>query len=478
MGLLNRELLVFHTNDIHSALDNVARIETLLEQYREQYQQEEMLLLDLGDFMDRMSLETEGTDGLVHRDLLNRMQYDVITLGNNEGLSFTHEQLTHIYEAPTTFKVVCCNMSPLNDDKLNWLFKSTIIEKNGLKIACIGATINYTDFYKLLNWNAADPIRAIKEQVDSLREQADVVIVLSHLGIRLDEQLVEACPDIDILIGAHTHHVFNPAKKHGQTLMCAGGMGGAYLGVVKISAADASQGLQLSGELIPTAEYEQHKDILNIINQHKEAALTQLDKEVAMLNYPLLADDFTESQLPNLLAISLRQWCGTSLSIVNSGQIISSLEAGRVTLRDIHAICPSPINPCILKIKGIYIREALEQSIQEEFRAKVIKGYGFRGNRLGYLAVSGIKIEFKSAIEVENHTKLTIYIHDQLLDDDELYSVASIDMFTFGIGYTSLSHYEDVEYFVPEYIRHLLANTLTNRSLIEESKENNWFIVP
>jgi len=473
MGLQNRELLLFHTNDIHSNLDNVARIQTIMEQYRLEHEPDQIVLVDIGDFMDRMSLETEGTDGLVHRDLLNYMKYDVITLGNNEGLSFTHNQLSEIYKEPATFKVVCCNMKPIEGPALEWLYQSTIIEKNGLKLGFIGVTINYTSFYRLLNWDAQEPIQEIKQQISQLKDKVDVLIVMSHLGIRLDEQLVKACPEIDILFGAHTHHVFNPPEQKNQTLMCAAGMGGAFLGVVHISAIDMQKKPNISGKLIPTHSYTQSQAIISIIEQNRHIALNQLEKVVATLDEDIETDDFNESSLPNLLALSISKWCGTPLAIVNSGQILAPLQKGNITLQQIHAVCPSPINACILKIKGSHIRQAFTESLQHEYKDKRIRGYGFRGVRLGYLAVAGFKIYYNECDTIEE-LEIKIYINDELLNDDKIYNVATIDMFTFKQGYTSLSEYEDVQYFVPEYIRHILANSLTDVQLIEASKECHW----
>lgn len=67
------------------------------------------------------------------------------------------------------------------------------------------------------------------------------------------------------------------------------------------------------------------------------------------------------------------------MSIVNTGQLLGPLPEGEVTAGMLHALCPSPINTCVIKLKGLDIRIALEQSLTEEFYNKVIFGYGFRG---------------------------------------------------------------------------------------------------
>lgn len=470
---LNREVILLHTNDIHSHLDNLAKVETGFQQFREAVGKDNLVLIDLGDFMDRMSFETEGSDGLLHRDLLNYMQYEVITLGNNECLSFTHDQLTAIYEPETTFQVVCCNMQRLNGAPLDWLLKSTIIEKNGLKLGFVGATINYTDYYRLLNWNTTSPIEAIKIELEKLRPSVDAIIVLSHLGIKLDEQLVDDCPQIDVLIGAHTHHVFDPPIYRGTTLMCAAGMGGKLFGSISISKRADEKHLSINGQIHSTEHLLSDVNIRKIIRKHHDKALNKLGMPITNLTEDLLTDDFNESDLPNLLALSLQQWCNTSLAIVNSGQLLYSLKKGHISLKDLHATCPAPINPCILHIRGKYIREAFEQSLHEEYKGKKIKGYGFRGKRLGYLAIAGFKVEYDYNPQ-KNTFNLKICIKDCPINDEILYKVASIDMFTFKQGYPSLAEYEEVEYLLPEYLRHILAKAIQQEELLELSKKRNW----
>lgn len=67
-----------------------------------------MLLLDIGDHMDRAAVETEGTMGQANIDVLNLTGYDTVTIGNNEGLTFSQEMLSSIFSG-LQCPVVCCN---------------------------------------------------------------------------------------------------------------------------------------------------------------------------------------------------------------------------------------------------------------------------------------------------------------------------------------------------------------------------------
>ena len=49
-----------------------------------------------------------------------------------------------------------------------------------------------------------------------------MIVVLSHLGINDDEKMAEDFPEIDIILGAHTHHVLHQGKLVNQysSMLC------------------------------------------------------------------------------------------------------------------------------------------------------------------------------------------------------------------------------------------------------------------
>ena len=55
---------------------------------RGQYGEDRVLAVDIGDHLDRMRQETEGTCGSVNIALLNAAGYEAGVPGNNEGLTF------------------------------------------------------------------------------------------------------------------------------------------------------------------------------------------------------------------------------------------------------------------------------------------------------------------------------------------------------------------------------------------------------
>lgn len=109
----------------------------------------------------------------------------------------------------------------------------------------------------------------------------------------------------------------------------------------------------------------------------------------------------------------------------------------------------------------------------EEFQRIPIKGFGFRGQQLGSLAVSGMRVVYRP--EAPPYEKITdIWIGMELLRDDRAYLIATIDMFTFGIGYHSLKDGDDIEFYLPEFLRDLLAKQLQRTEHVADAYRARW----
>lgn len=471
-----KEITIYHSNDIHSRLENCAKIATIINDGRDQYGEDAVIAVDIGDHMDRARMETEGTDGAIHRAILNATRYDVVTLGNNEGLTFTAEQLDAIYSGSNSFQVTCCNIHDSKKQDPTWLLPHYIMEKNGIRIGFIAATANFQHFYAGMGWHTEEPLGAISDQVAQIAHQVDVVILLSHLGIKIDELIAEKCIGIDVILGAHTHHLLDPPVLIQNSLVCAAGKFGTYVGKVHIVLDSITGRLTARGECIPTAAYEEDANVMDIITSYGSKAKEALQRPITVLDKPLQANIDRESPLNNLLASGLRKWCGAEIGLVNSGQLLAGLPLGEVTAGEIHSICPSPINPCRLMIQGKDIKEALEQSLLETYIYLPIVGFGFRGEKLGNLAVDGLEI----VVERTNPPmeKITsILVNGSPIDLDQYYRVGTIDMFTFRVGYKSLANYQDATYYLPEFIRHVIEVELINKDNIEQSRIQRFKIL-
>ncbi|SFS99624.1 bifunctional UDP-sugar hydrolase/5'-nucleotidase [Paenibacillus sp. BC26] len=468
------DVVLLHSNDIHSRLEQAAKMAAYIEETRRIYGAEHVLTLDIGDHMDRMRVETEASDGLANIDMLNAAGYEVVTIGNNEGLTFTSEQLTEAYGTRAAFKTICANFYQLEDGKRpSWLLPNTIVNKGKLRIGLTGVTAAFAEFYKLLGWDATDPLQAVAEQVAILRSQVDVVVIMSHVGITLDRKMAAEIAGIDLILGGHTHHLFEEPEVIGETSLCAAGKFGEYIGHVEIRMESTTNRPIFRAKCVPMEARSQQPQATALISGFKADSRQRLSRVITVLDEPMPASSEHETSLANLLAAGLRRKADAEIGIVNTGQLLSGLAAGEVTTGDLHALCPSPINPCRMKLTGTEIRLSLEEALQREYVDKPIRGFGFRGLVLGTLAVDGLEIHYSP--ERPNYNRISsIAVNGHPLQEDGVYIVGTIDMFTFGVGYEKIKYGTDVTYYLPEFIRDVLEQELLDKAAIADSYRQRW----
>lgn len=471
----HRKLVVMHTNDVHSRFENMPKIADLAEQLRSQYAPHELLLIDCGDHMDRMRMETEGSGGLANVAVLNETGYELFVPGNNEGLTFPKATMEEALGGHAAFTVLGSNMYDARTGELPpWIAPWRIVDKAGIKIGVFGLTAAFDSFYRLLGWDVREPLPIAQAVTAYLRPLADIVIVVSHLGLGFDQEMAERIPGIDIILGAHTHHLLEKGLFVGSTYLGAAGKFGDNAGIVEIEiAANKPDVVRISGYTVDVTKRREHEGIRQLIDRYRESSRIRLSRKVARLPTPLGNRWDCESELGNLLADGIRSWTGSEIAVVNAGQILGELSAGECLESQLLEMCPSPINPCRVTLYGEQLLRALEEALIDDFVHMPIRGFGFRGKVMGTLCVSGMDVEYSR--QRGNYNKISrVLINGRPLDPARAYQVGMIDMFTFGIGYMSLGEGVNPVYYMPEFIRDILRRQLCDAQAIAQSRSLRW----
>lgn len=94
----------------------------------------------------------------------------------------------------------------------------TIINVRGLRVAVIGMgnLSTLSSIYELPNRLGILPFKSrdiAQFWIDFIRPQSDLIVVVTHLGLENDEDLIKHTEGIDILLGGHNHIVVSPPKK-------------------------------------------------------------------------------------------------------------------------------------------------------------------------------------------------------------------------------------------------------------------------
>ncbi|WP_339061166.1 metallophosphatase [Tepidibacillus marianensis] len=270
---MTRRIHIIHMNDLHSHFENMPKIATYVQQIKRAVEKnnEPVIVVDLGDHMDRMRYETEGTYGKVNVKILNKTGVRFATIGNNEGLTFTKDLLEKAYQK-RKFKILVSNLKDLHTNQIpEWALPYTIEEIGGLKIGWIGATAPYETFYRLQEWKVEDPLPIIQEIMNEIKNQVDVVILLSHLGIKADEQIANEIPTIDLILGGHTHRFLEQGirNERDSTLICQVGIYGQAIGHVTITYQDEAQDKKITVEekTIQVATFSDNQTIIELLEK-------------------------------------------------------------------------------------------------------------------------------------------------------------------------------------------------------------------
>ncbi|HOD41027.1 MAG: Trifunctional nucleotide phosphoesterase protein YfkN precursor [bacterium ADurb.Bin243] len=218
-GLLAAEklnkLTILYTNDTHSRLlafdrtgvgKDLGGIERRAEYFRRiKNENPAVLIVDAGDicqgtpFYNYFKGEAEFT-------AFAMAGYEAAAIGNHDldnGVD-----IFKLQAEKSGLKFVCANIFDATTGKP--LVDPFIIKnKGGLRIAVTGVmgkesweTVSNKFKTGVLY---ADETALLKRLCRYLRASADLIVVLSHSGHAADLKLAESCPDIDVIIGAHTH---------------------------------------------------------------------------------------------------------------------------------------------------------------------------------------------------------------------------------------------------------------------------------
>ncbi|PWU68161.1 bifunctional metallophosphatase/5'-nucleotidase [Gracilibacillus dipsosauri] len=461
---MKERLHFYYTNDLHSHFENWASIVDFLNKKKEKHRQdkEHYWIVDIGDHVDRFHPISEAFRGKRNVELLNDVGYNIATIGNNEGITLEYYDLFHLYDA-ATFKVVCGNLTARNERQPVWLKDHyTFQSETGIKITVLGLTAPFTPFYRPLGWDVEPPYEYLRRELPKVEQDSDIIILLSHLGLSDDEMIARDFPSIDVIIGGHSHHLLKNEKSINQSILTAAGRYGHFVGEVDLLW-DHNQNKLIEKHAYAMETSHMKKDLetekkLEHLNKEAEIVLQQ---PVTVLKQRLEVNWFLNTIIIQQLTDHLQKWTDADIAMLNAGLLLDHLEKGPVTKRDIHRICPHPINPCTVKLRGIELLEVIRGAYDQALITLELKGFGFRGKVIGKFVFSGLDIEIMTDEDGIEHVK-NVYYQGEEIAEERIYTFATADMFTFGRMFPQISRSKTKQFFLPEFLRDLLIDLLKN----------------
>jgi 2',3'-cyclic-nucleotide 2'-phosphodiesterase (5'-nucleotidase family) len=271
-----------------------------------------------------------------------------------------------------------------------------------------------------------DAVESVQEYITEVQDQADLIVILSHLGYDADMALAQAVDGIDVIVGGHTHLFLERPGKVNDTLIVQAGAKGQELGRLVLSVDLAT------GKVIENARGDVLLPVSNDVtafNAEVQALVqTALAEAAETINQPIGEIDRSvdprregEFALGNLvvdamLAADMGDGEPADIAMHNNGGIRASLEKGPITFGQLYAVLPFDNQLMALDLTGAQVLQILEHSVSE---------------RPAAMQVAGMTLAFSTARPVGERI-LEATVGGEPLDPERIYRVVTIDYLASG----------------------------------------------
>ena len=416
----DKDISIVYTTDVHCAVDTNLGYAKVADYKNKLAETNYVALVDAGDYLQGEFIGAISKGEYV-MEIINEMNYDVITLGNHEFDYGMDELKGRLNE----FKgdVVSCNLSYVGtkENKLS-MVKPYVIKEYGIKkIAYIGITTPTTltvsnpntfiedgkiaydfgakteqDFYNLIQTN-----------IDECKAKgADYVIALSHLGSSdtykpfRSIDVIKNTTGVDAFLDGHAHADLpwtkEKNKDNKETLLVDTGYK-----LNEFASLTISKSGEISYDFITSYDSkDEHIDefVTSVLARAKE----QGEEVVSHIDIDLEAEKnyvrTREAPIGDLIADAYRYYGEADIGVVNGGGIRAGLSKGDVTFEDIMNVHPFLNSLIKKKTKGSKIRDYLE------FTSMKVTDIP-KENQFGAFAqVSGLKYSINTSIQTSVET--------------------------------------------------------------------------
>ena len=410
------KLTLITVNDFHGALEEtsgnygIARLATNFQ--KEVDNAEASVIISAGDMFQGTALSNYD-HGKTTIDIMNKMNFDVMVLGNHE-FDWGYDEMYKYQDGNTEngeakFPFLGCNIIEKATGEMPKGVKAyQIVERGGLKIGIIGymGYGNESDIAVSMieNYYFAQPLPIISKLSKQLRttENVDVVVVVGHEGNDSNELLATLSGDsrIDAIVNAHTHSSYASSVKRSDGVeipyLQAGSAGKKY-GVIELNIDTSTK--QVTGGTAATKNNSGSKDsnIEKIVSALKEETAPVFERILG-----IASDTIERYGAADWAATALKDYANVEVGIINIGGIRSQAfpiyQGDSITVSKLYEIMPFD---------------------------NVLKTVDLKGSDLKILINDGTLV--KSVNVYKNNATGEILINGLPLEDDRVYSVASID---------------------------------------------------
>lgn len=211
---------IYHTSDLHDRRGIAARL-------RELRAAEPGLLFDCGDSL-------RGSQTVYHRQEpilaeIDQAGYDAQAIGNREFHYLF--PLLRARAAQMHHPLVCTNLVDTKGRTLPFV-PSLRMERDGTTVHVLGLLIMQypvgSPWERVFGWRFLDPWDAVAPYAAAV-PAGEMLVVLSHVGLRLDRVLAQRVPRIDLILGGHSHDTLAEPEYAGEVPIVHAGPYGRFV---------------------------------------------------------------------------------------------------------------------------------------------------------------------------------------------------------------------------------------------------------
>ncbi|WP_186321298.1 5'-nucleotidase C-terminal domain-containing protein [Bacillus sp. FJAT-22090] len=459
-------LSIMHINDTHAKTEQAPKRLTAIKEVRAE--KPSALLIDAGDVATG-TLYFNEFKGQADVELMNLMDYDVMTFGNHEfdlGSSPEGHKALKEFIEKSKFPFVSSNVDFSKDVNLKGLFNvnvstdpkdgqiysGIIKEVDGQKIGLFGLTTAETAGISSPNdVTFTDYIKAAQTMVDEFEKQGvNKVVAVSHIGYDDNAEydndllLAAAVSGIDVIVGGHSHTELKKpvvvdkdkdGAKKDPTVIVQAGTNSDFLGTLDVQFDKDGKIIGHNGALIPIKDQKEDPVAVDVLKKYKERVTLISNEEIGVvtetaLELPRTNGDDTkpsarknETVLGNIITDGMLEKAKTFndkvvMALQNGGGIRAGIDAGPITVGDVITVLPYNNTLATMEVTGAELKAAFEISF---------KAYPKENG--GFLHVSGAKVEFDSSkpsgqrvVSIKYKAADGSYVD---IKDDEKYVVAT-----------------------------------------------------
>jgi 5'-nucleotidase/UDP-sugar diphosphatase len=401
-------IIIFHVNDMHANIDNFAKIAWYVTQEKRTNTDADVFFFNAGDnFSGNPVVDQYEPKGEPVRQLMNRMGFSAMTLGNHE-FDYGREILKNVIEK-AKFPILCANIN-VKEGPFPQTRPFTILKTGkGIKIAVLGLIqvskdtgIPSTHPQNLKGLTFRDPIETSLEY-RHLKKETNAFIALTHLGYETDETLAREMGELDVIVGGHSHTLVKDLRETNGVLIAQAGGSAKYLGRIELLL-ENGRVIKKSGKVIDVAsiknEIPELKEMIAKFNDNPV-----LNRVIAALPRPIKG----KLELGNLVTDASRNIHHLDIMFHNPGGIRSNQLEKTVKLKDIYSLHPFGNQVIQFRMTPAEIRSLIT--------------YDYRKAKMLDLRVSGVEYLVTAS---RGHRVKSIRLQDRegrLLDENKTYRV-------------------------------------------------------